>query len=105
MPKENIVKALEELKFSADFIGEAAIDISCSTRAMLLAVMAKCRLWLKPWAGDTASKRIWCRIPFEEKTLFGEKLEKAIFRVTGGKTGLLQNRRLRRSRIFTSKLL
>lgn len=105
VPKEDIIKALDELKLSADFIGEAAIDsMRYSARAMLHAVMAKRALWLKPWAADAASKQNWCKIPYDGKTLFGEKLEKAISRVTGGKSGLLpQDRRVRRSRVVSSK--
>lgn len=55
--KEDIMKVLEELKLSADFIGEAAIDtIRCLARSMLCAVMDKRALWLKPWAASAASK-------------------------------------------------
>lgn len=49
VPKEDIVKALEELKLSADFDREASIDIiRCSARAMLHTVMFKQTLWVKP---------------------------------------------------------
>lgn len=42
IPKEDMIKALDELKLTADFIGEAAIHtIRCSARSMLHAVMAK----------------------------------------------------------------
>lgn len=42
VPKEDIIKALEEFKLSADFVGEVAIDtIKCSAKSMLHAVMAK----------------------------------------------------------------
>lgn len=74
IPEEDIIKALDELKFSADFIGEAAIDsIPCSARAMLHTVMAKWALWLKPWAADIASKQNWCKIPFDGEALFEGK--------------------------------
>lgn len=65
VPREDIIKALEELKISADFVGEAAIDtIRCSARSMVHAIMAKRALWLKPWTADLSSKLNWCRIPF-----------------------------------------
>ena len=84
MPKQDIIKALDELKRSDDFVAEAAIDtIRCSARAMLHSVMAKRALWLKPWAADIASEQNWCRIPFDGKALFGERLDKTISRVTG----------------------
>lgn len=77
VPKEDIGKALE-LKQSADFIGEGAIDtIRCSTISMLHMVMAKQALWLKAWAVDAPLKQNGCRIPFDGKALFGEKLKKA----------------------------
>lgn len=65
----------------ADFIGEAAIDsVRCSTRSMLHTVMAKQALWLKSRSADVSSKQNWCKIPFDGKDLFGEKLDKAISR-------------------------
>lgn len=58
VPKEDIIKALEEIRLSADFVGVAAIDtIRCSARSMLHSVMAKRALWLKPWTADLASKQ------------------------------------------------
>lgn len=105
VPKEDIIKALEELRLSADFVGEAAIDtIRCSCRSMLHSVMAKRALWLTPWRADLTSKQNWCKIPFDGKALFGDKLEKAISRVTGGKSGMLpQDRRMRRPRGSSSR--
>lgn len=75
---------------------EEAIDtIHRSARSMLHLVLAKRALWLKPWVADLASKQNWFKILFDGKALFGEKLDKAISRVTGGKSGLLlQDRRV-----------
>lgn len=87
VPRNGIIKALEELRLLADFVGEAAIDpISCSARSMLHSVMVKRALWLKPCTADLASKQNWCKILFDGKALFGDKLGKVIYRVTGGKT-------------------
>lgn len=99
VPKEDIIKALEELKKSADFVGEAAIDaIKFSAKAMLHTIMAKRALWLKPWVADAASKQNSCRVPFDGKALFGDRREKAISRITWGMSGLLpQDKRMRRS--------
>lgn len=70
--KEGIIKGLDNLKLSADFIGEAAIDsVQCSARSMLHTVMAKRALWLKPWLMDVTSKQNWYKIPFDGKALFG----------------------------------
>lgn len=100
VPKDDIIKALEELKLEADFVGEAAIDtVRCSPNSMLHLVMAKRALWLKPWTADLTSKQSWWKIPFDGKSLFGEMLDKAIFRVTGRKSGLLpQDRKVWRTR-------
>lgn len=51
--------------------------------------MARRMLWLKPWTADGSSKTNYCRIPFDGKALFGRKLEAAILKVTGGKSGLI----------------
>lgn len=62
---------------------------------MLHTVMGKRALWLKPWAADAASKKNWCKMNFDVNALFGDRLEKAISLVTGGKLGLLpQDRRM-----------
>lgn len=74
VPKDCIIKALEELKLSADFVGEKAIDsVRYSARVMLRTIMAKRALWLKPWAAYAASKQNWCKIPFGGKALFKKK--------------------------------
>ncbi|XP_040186348.1 uncharacterized protein LOC120936046 [Rana temporaria] len=100
VPTEDVIKALEELRLSADFVGVAAIDtIRCSARSMLHSVMAKRALWLKPWSADLSSKQSWCKIPFDGKALFGDKMDNAISRLSGGKSGMLpQDRRTRRFR-------
>lgn len=57
VPKVDIIKALEELKWAVDFVGEAAIDmVRCSANSMLHSFIAKRALWLKPWTADLASK-------------------------------------------------
>ncbi|XP_068115888.1 uncharacterized protein [Hyperolius riggenbachi] len=91
---------LNELRLSADFLGEASVDIVRSaSRSMLYAVMAKRNLWLKPWSADPTSKQAWSKIPFDGKNLFGPKMDAAISRVTGGKSGLLpQDRRFSRQK-------
>lgn len=105
VPKEDIIKTLEELRLSPDFVGEVPLDtIRHSARSMLHSVMAKRALWLKPWTADLASKQNWCKIPLDGKALFGDKLNKAISRVTGGKSSMLpQDRRMRRSRGSSSR--
>ena len=96
---EEIIKALDELKLASDFMAEAAIDVlRCSSRAMLYSITARRALWLKPWAADASSKQSWCRIPYDGKALFGEKMDSAITRVTGGKSGLTPQDRSRRKR-------
>lgn len=56
---------------------------------MATAVTAKRALWLRHWSADSSSKQALCGIPFNGKALFGDALEEAIKRVTGGKSGLL----------------
>lgn len=76
--KEQIIRALDELKLASDFMAEAAIDsLKCSVRTMLYSITAKRALWLKPWVADPSSTQTWCRIPFDGKALFGEKLDAA----------------------------
>ena len=98
---EEVIKALDELKLASDFMAEAAIDVlRSSSRAMLYSITARRALWLKPWAADPSSKQSWCRIPYDGKALFGEKMDSAISRVTGGKGGLIPQDRNRRKRFF-----
>lgn len=87
---------IQELMTASAFLGEASIDIiRLLARVMLSSVTAKRALWLRPWVADPASKQAWCRIPFEGSSLFGNKLDSAISRATGGKSGFLpQDRRL-----------
>lgn len=87
---------VHELKLASVFLGEASIDIiRLVARVMLSSVTAKRALWLRPWVADPASKQAWCRIPFEGSSLFGNKLDSAISRATGGKSGFLpQDRRI-----------
>ena len=88
--------AIQELRLATAFLGEASIDIiRLAARVMLSSVTAKRALWLRPWLADPASKQAWCKIPFEGSSLFGNKLDSAITRATGGKSGFLpQDRRL-----------
>lgn len=93
---DQIIKALDELKFVSDFVAEAATDtLKWSARAKLYSVTARRALWLKPWSADP-SKQMWCHIPYDGKALFGEKLETAINRVTGGKSGRIPHDRNKR---------
>ena len=87
---------IQEIRLASAFLGEASIDITrLVARVMLSAVTARRALWLRPWSADAASKQAWCRIPFEGGSLFGNKLDSAISRATGGKSGFLpQDRRL-----------
>lgn len=95
---EDLVKSspIHELKLASVFLGEASLDIiRLVARVMLSSVTAKRALWLRPWVADPASKQAWCRIPFEGSSLFGNKLDSAISRATGGRSGFLpQDRRL-----------
>ncbi|XP_068103104.1 uncharacterized protein [Hyperolius riggenbachi] len=94
MDHELIIAALDELKLAADFIGEVAVDtLRCVGRVMLFSTMAKRALWLKPWAADPSSKQSWTKIPYDGENLFGPKMDKAISRVTGGKSGLIPHDR------------
>lgn len=82
--------AIQELRLVSAFLGEASIDIICLVaRVMLSSITAKCALWLWPWLADPASKQVRCRIPFEGSSLFGNKLDSAIARVMGVKSGFL----------------
>ena len=87
---------IHELKLASVFLGEASIDVlRLLSRSMLSSVTAKRALWLRPWIADPASKQAWCKIPFEGTSLFGNKLDSAIAKATGGKSGFLpQDRRL-----------
>lgn len=98
--QEKVISALQELSLAGDFVAEASVDIIKTTsRAMLSSVMARRALWLKPWSADPSSKSNWCKIPFDGVNLFGEKLDVAISKVTGGKSGLIpSDRRPRQQR-------
>lgn len=87
---------------AADFVGQTVVDtIRCWANSMLHSVMAKRALWLKPWTAGLASKKNWCKITFDGKALFEEKLNKGISQVTGGKSGLLpQDRKARKTGLF-----
>lgn len=91
---------VQELRLASAFLGEASIDIiRLVARVMLSAVTAKRALWLRPWLADPASKQVWCHIPLDGSSLFGNKLDSAITRATGGKSGFLpQDRRLQGQR-------
>lgn len=92
--QEQITKALQELSLAGDFVAEASVDtIRSTSRSMLASVMARRALWLKPWSADPASKSNWCRIPYDGVNLFGAKLDTAISKVTGGKSGLIPSDR------------
>lgn len=87
------------MKTASSFLSEASIDIIRSlARLMLMSVTARRALWLRPWNADSSSKQAWCRIPFEGVSLFGDKLDSAISKATGGKSGFLpQDRRFVKS--------
>lgn len=97
---EFVIKFCKLLRLASSFLGEASIDIiRLVARVMLSAVTAKRALWLRPWLADPASKQVWCRIPYDGSSLFGNKLDSAITRATGGKSGFLpQDRRLQGQR-------
>ncbi|XP_077341804.1 uncharacterized protein LOC143987129 [Lithobates pipiens] len=83
---KEIIKALDELKLASDFMAEAAIDVlKCSSRPMLYSITARSALWLKSWSADPTSKQSWCCISYNGKALFGDKMDAAITRITGGK--------------------
>lgn len=60
-----------------------------SSRAMFSFVTARRALWLRPWVSNPSSKQSCCKLLFGGKALFRQKLETAICRVTGGKSGML----------------
>ena len=86
--------SIHGLRLALAFLGEASLNIiHLVARIMLSSVTAKRTLWLRPWVADPAFKQAWCRIPFEDSSLFGNKLDSAITRAKGGKSGfLLQDR-------------
>lgn len=86
----SILKSMTDIKYAGDFVGKEAIDsLCCSARVMLFSVMSRRALWLKPWMAVASLKSNWCCIPFDGMALFGNKLESAISKVTGGKSGML----------------
>ncbi|XP_068136407.1 lamina-associated polypeptide 2-like [Hyperolius riggenbachi] len=114
--KEAIIKALDDFNLTADYVGEAAVDIiRCTARTMASSVVAKRALWLKSWSADQSSRQEWCKIPYDGDNLFGKELDSAIQRVTGGKSGLLpqdrkpsrrpnfQTNRFQQSRLRTAR--
>lgn len=65
----------QELKLESAFLGEASIDVfRLVARVMLAAVKARHALWLRPCLADPDFKQVWCRIPFEGTSFFGNKL-------------------------------
>lgn len=94
--KAEVLASLANLKLTALFMAEASIDlIKILAKVMLNAVIARRALWLRPLVADPASKQEWCRIPFEGHSLFGNKLDTAIAKATGGKSGFIpQDQRL-----------
>lgn len=46
-------------------------------------------LWLRQWMAYLASKQAWVKIPFSGRSLYGDKLNAAISKATGGKSGFL----------------
>lgn len=85
-----VLKSLTDIKQAGDFVSEAAIDSRrCSGRVMLFSVMGRRALWLIPWMAEASSKSYWCHILFDRAVLFGNKLESAISKVTGGRAGML----------------
>lgn len=92
--KTRSLKPYKKLSLAGDFVAEALVDtIRSASRSMLATVMARRALWLKPWSADLASKSNWCRIPYDGVNLFGAKLDTAISKVTGGKSGLIPSDR------------
>ena len=89
-----VISTLQEIRLAGDFVAGASVDaIRSSARSMLASVMARRALWLKPWVADTTSKSNWCKIPYDGANLFGAKLDSAISKVTGGKSGLIPSDR------------
>lgn len=89
--QEKIVFALQELTLAGDFASEASVHIIRTAVRTTLA--SRKDLWLKPWLVDRASKTNWCKIPYDGTNLFGEKLDSAISKVTGTKSGLIPSDR------------
>lgn len=91
---EKIITSLQELNLAGYFVAEASVDIiKSSARALLSSVMARRALWLKPRVADAASKTNWCKIPYDGSNLFGSKLDSAISKIAGGKSGLTSSDR------------
>ncbi|KAM5191488.1 uncharacterized protein ACMZJ9_021274 [Mantella aurantiaca] len=99
------INTLREMKVAANFIAEASVDlIKLLARVMLWSTTSRRALWLKPWIADPLSKQTWCKIPFEGRSLFGDKLDAAISKVTGGRSGFLpQDRQFSKQRKFVSQ--
>lgn len=90
--QEKIISSLQELKLAGNLVAETLVNVvRSSARATLASVMARRALWLKTWVADPASKTNWCKIPYDGLKLFGSKLDSAISKVTGDKSGLISS--------------
>lgn len=93
LPDENkseLVPLIKLIKLAATFFSEASVDlIKLIARLMSSAIIARRALWLRPWMAHPASKTAWCKISDQDQMLFGGKLDAAISKATGGKSGSL----------------
>ncbi|XP_068105319.1 solute carrier family 2, facilitated glucose transporter member 6 isoform X2 [Hyperolius riggenbachi] len=103
--KEQIISALQDFKITADFVGEVGIDsVRASARAMLFSTTARRAMWLRPWSADLASKQNWVKIPYDGKLLFGPKMDAAIAKKTGGRSGMIPQDRKFRTQRFSQRV-
>lgn len=81
---------IDKISLALSFLSEASLEITkLASRASAASVTARRALWLRQWAGDTASKHRLVALKFEGVQLFGPQLKQIISEVTGGKGSFL----------------
>lgn len=75
---------MQIIKMVAAFIMVGATDMIKLQARILMPSMTVRPVWLHLWLADPASKKVWVKIPFAGASLFGNKLDPAIFKATGG---------------------
>ncbi|XP_075034553.1 uncharacterized protein LOC142095507 [Mixophyes fleayi] len=100
-----ILKSLEVMQKSIDFLCEASLDtILFSSRSMPTVVVARRALWLRPWAADHQSISRLTTLPYEGNFLYGEKLDNLMQRLASSNANRLpQDRKVRRFHSYSPK--
>lgn len=84
---------LQSIRTAVDFLAEAAMDQVRMTAKLLDNSVTARRI--KHWSENNASKHSLCSVPLDGKLLLGKTLESAIQRVSGSKSGLTPQERIR----------